>query len=94
MGQISDDQRTQLRALAARANYLALGRPDLAFSSNGLCRDFASPTKLSVEKLKRLARYVVHQSRLTWQFNFQDASDDNLDHLKCFVDIRTSQDAL
>ena len=82
------EEATLYRALAARANYLALDRPDLAFSSKEPCRDFASPTKLSVEKLKILVRYVVRPPRLIWRFNFSDANANDADHdlLRCFVD--------
>ena len=66
------EDATLYRALAARANYLALDRPDLGFSTKELCREFSQPTALSVEKLKRLVRFIVHHGRLVWQFNVQD----------------------
>ena len=47
---------TMYRALAARCNYLSQDRPDIAFSSKELCREFAVPNKMSFQKLKRLAR--------------------------------------
>ena len=33
------------RAVAARANYLGLDRPDLQFASKELCREMAKPTE-------------------------------------------------
>ena len=35
---------TNVRALAARGNYLAQDRPDIAFACKELCREFAVPT--------------------------------------------------
>ena len=68
---LTGEDATLYRALAARANYLSLDRPDLGFSAKELCREFSQPTKLSVEKLKRLVRYVVNAPRLVWKYDFQ-----------------------
>lgn len=35
---LDDDEATAFRALAARANYLSLDRPDVSFSTKELCR--------------------------------------------------------
>ena len=60
------------RALAARANYLALDRPDLAFAAKECCRRMASPSTLDWAALVRLARYVAGNPRLTYDFPWQD----------------------
>ena len=39
-GVLSEEHATHYRALAARANVLALGRPELSFTANELCRAF------------------------------------------------------
>ena len=62
------------RALAARAMCLSLDRPDAMFSSKELCRDFASPTNESVERIKHLVRYLANNPRVVWQFRFEDLS--------------------
>ena len=59
---------TSCRALAARCNYLAQDRPDIAFASKELCRDFAVPSKSSMIKLKRVARYLAKFPRLVYKF--------------------------
>ena len=56
----SEEQATTYRALAARANYLTIDSPDLAFAAKELCRQVARPTKGPVEMLKRLTKYLVH----------------------------------
>ena len=68
---LKGEAATMYRALSARLNYLAQDRPDLSFASKELCRDFANPTKKSVEKLKRAVRYLTHRPRLVWHFKPQ-----------------------
>jgi hypothetical protein len=59
------------RALAARCNYLSQDRPDIAFSSKELCREFSIPNKASFQKLKRLARYLCGLPRLCYTYRWQ-----------------------
>ena len=59
----SEEQRAQFRALAVRANYWALGRPDIAFAANELCRQFSQPTSQSIMAVTRLVRYLDHKPR-------------------------------
>ena len=73
-GVLSEEQATNYRALAARANFLALDRPDLAFASKELCRSFARPTTADAESLKHLVRYMVHQPRLSYDFLWEQES--------------------
>eukprot|EP00969_Alexandrium_andersonii_P216640 9568740-Alexandrium_andersonii.AAC.1 len=47
------------RAVAARANYLSLGRPDLGFAAKERCRRRAAPTTADWAGLVRLIRYLV-----------------------------------
>ena len=68
---LNGEEATLYRALAARANYLSLDRPEIAFATKELCRDFAQPTKSSIERLKRLVRYLTGAPRLMWNFDFQ-----------------------
>ena len=58
-------EATTFRALAARANYLAMDRPELAFSSKELCREFASPSRTSWEKLKRWVNISCGQTKVS-----------------------------
>ena len=69
-GHLSEDQKTQFRALAARANYLALDRPDISFAAKELCRQFAQPNANSLKHLKRMVRYLVHNPRLVYVFQY------------------------
>ena len=67
---MSSQDATTFRALAARANYLSQDRPDINFSANELCREFANPNDQSLIKLKRLGRYLRGRPRLVHRFDF------------------------
>ena len=79
---LNAEEATLYRALAARANYLALDRPDIGFATKELCRDFSQPNRLSIQKLRRLIRYLVHNPRLVYLYPFQDSTAE----LSTFVD--------
>ena len=55
---LEPEEATAFRALSARRNYLAADRPDIGFSANELCREFAKPNQTYFLELKRLARYL------------------------------------
>ena len=46
----------EYRALAARANYLSLDRPDIQCATKDSCWEMSEPTTRSMAKMKRLAR--------------------------------------
>ena len=62
--QLEPARAHEYRALAARANYLALGRPDLQYAVKEICRGMAPPTVGGRRKLKRLARYLLGGPRV------------------------------
>ena len=49
---------TLFRATAARANYLALDRPEVAFAAKELCRRMCEPRRRDKAALQRLCRYL------------------------------------
>ena len=75
-GILVGEAATDYRALSARINYLASDRPDIAYAAKELCRDFASPTQKSIERLKRCVRYLKHKPRLVWHYDFQPECKD------------------
>ena len=81
-GNLSPTEATGFRALSARANYLAQDRPDLAFSTKELCREFAVPNAASFMKLKRVVRYLMGLPRLVYRYAWQDKQS----HLDIFTD--------
>ena len=71
-GDLNPQEATTFRALSARANYLAQDRPDIAFSTKELCREFAVPNRNSFMKLKRVVRYLSGLPRMVYRYDFQD----------------------
>ena len=58
--------------MAARANFLALDRPDIQFSDKEICSAMSSSTVGDRKKVKRLARYLLEVPRLVSHFEFQE----------------------
>lgn len=61
----------EFRGLAARANYLALDRPDLQYAAKEVCRGMATPLRAHLKALRRMARYLIGAPRLVWEFGWQ-----------------------
>ena len=73
---LGQEEATEYRALAVRANYLALDRPDVAYATKELCRCFQSPTKTAVDQPHRLVRYLIGKPRLVLRFLHQPPSSE------------------
>ena len=56
------------RATAARANYLALDRPEVAFAAKELCRRMSEPRRRDKAALQRLCRYLLGAPRLVYRY--------------------------
>jgi hypothetical protein len=69
------------RSGAARANYLAMDRPELAFATKELCRRMSAPTVADAAMLRRVARYLADEPRLVYTFAWQQQGS-----LRVFVD--------
>jgi hypothetical protein len=59
------------RALAARANDIAVDRADCQYAIKELCRDMSDPTEESWARLKRVARYLKGRPRAVLKFSWQ-----------------------
>jgi hypothetical protein len=64
---------TAFRGSAARGNYLANDRPDCQFAAKEICRWMSSPTDLSWQAMKRMARYLAGHPRLVVKYPWQQA---------------------
>ena len=69
--ELSPEDATTFRALAARANYVSQDRPDLSFAAKEMCREFAVPTRKSWERLEKVCRYICGVPRLVYKYPFQ-----------------------
>ena len=62
---------TQYRQIAARANYLAMDRPDIMYAVKEICRCMSKPTGSAWAKLKRLGRYLIGRERCVARYPWQ-----------------------
>ena len=62
---------TAFRGHAARLNYVATDRPDLAYSAKEVCRSMAKPSVGAWRKLKRIIRYLVGNGRTVLKYPWQ-----------------------
>ncbi len=62
---------SDFRARAARANFMASDRPDVAFAVKELCRGMSAPSTRDADALKRLSRYLLGRPRLVLHFEWQ-----------------------
>ena len=63
------------RSYAARANYLAMDRPELAYPAKELCRRMKEPVRGDLRALRRIAQYLANTPRLVYEFAWQDEAD-------------------
>ena len=68
----------EYRALAARANYLALDRPDIQYAAKEICREMSKPTVKSMAKM-RLARYLLEHPQTIVKFSADRGGCGNID---------------
>ena len=66
---------TLFRATTARANYLALDRPEVAFASKELCRRMSTPRVRDRRALTRLCRYLLGAPRAVYEFCWQEPTE-------------------
>ena len=69
---LSRDQCRAYRRAAARLNYMAQDRPDLAYAAKELSRAMANPKPADVTRLKRAIRYLRGAPTATLQYKWQE----------------------
>ena len=77
---MATDERAARRygGIAARINYLAQDRPDLAVASCVAAARMSAPRKGDEALLKRIARYLIHTREARTLFQWQDANVDQI----------------
>ena len=68
---LSPGDATRYRAVAARANYLAVDRVDLQRATKEICRGMANPTVGHSKKSRRLGRCLIDSPRIVSEFKVQ-----------------------
>jgi len=73
---VPEDLARLYRSYAARANYLAMDRADIAQATKELCRRMREPTWADVGALRRVAAYLAGSPRLVYEYLWQSAGAD------------------
>ena len=68
--EMSPEDATLFRSVVARANFLALDRPDLMFSVKEASRSMACPRHSDWQRIKRIGRYLIAFPRVVQKFPF------------------------
>ena len=74
---------TRFRALAARGNYLGQDRCDIQYATKEISRSMAKPSKGSMLRMKRLARYLLEVPEGVLRY---ESSGTKLDKVLVYVD--------
>ncbi len=64
---LKGDEVGLFRSYAARANYLAMDRPELAYPAKELCRRMKEPVKGDLRALRRIAQYLANSPRSVYE---------------------------
>ena len=78
---MSSREAALFRATAARANYLALDRPDISFATKELCRRMSAPRRCDLPALARVVRYLAAEPRIADMYAWQPRTS-----LRVYVD--------
>jgi hypothetical protein len=70
-GELPEATARLFRSFAARANYLALDRPDISQATKELCRRMSAPRTGDLQALSRVARYLAGASRVVYEYPWQ-----------------------
>jgi len=72
---LQKEEEQAFRALAARANYVAIDVPNIQYPTKEVCRDMSKPSISGYEKLKSLARYMVGFEEVLFEFKWQSEEE-------------------
>ena len=64
------------RSIAARLNYLAADRPDIAFAVKEVARTMSAPKQGCWDRLKRIGRYLLQSPRVVMKFGWQPTPNE------------------
>ena len=69
---LTGSDATLYRAVAARLNYLAPDRPDIAFSVKEAARAMSAPRESHMKLVKKLGKYLKGRPRMVSKFKWQE----------------------
>ena len=68
-------EATSFRGVTARTNYCAADCAPIQFATKEVCRDMANPTVKGHEKMKKLARYMLHFEAAVFEYWWHDEKE-------------------
>ena len=69
--ELQDAEAKIVQAAAGLEQYIALDRPDIAYSVKTALQQMSKPTKLMMLRVIKVARYLKSNPRLVWKFQYQ-----------------------
>ena len=70
--ELGPEEARLYRGVAARFNYIAPDRADIAFAVKEAARSMSAPRESDLKKLRRLGKYLLGKPRLIMRFQWQD----------------------
>ena len=97
--ELSGEDATIYRALAARANYLSQDRADIGFAVKELCRYMSKPRQSDWDRMKRFRIYLIDKTRVVSKFQYQEAPNSlrvvvDTDHAGCLETRKSTSGGL
>ena len=74
--ELAREHAQAFRKLVARANYISIDRPDIAFAVKELCRRMSKPTEQDWNHLVRLGKFLNGRKRAVQLFEWQQEDSD------------------
>ena len=68
---LGPDEARLYRGVAARLNYVAPDRANIAYALKEAARDMSVPRQSSLRKLRKIGRYLIGKPRLVSKFAWQ-----------------------
>ena len=65
---LNEQEHRLFRSVAGIVSYTALDRPDIQYSLKFVMNEVAAPTEQSMNRLRRIVRYLIRHPVLKWRF--------------------------
>ena len=74
-GELSKEEVTVYRMLAARLNYMSQDDPSVQYPTKEICRTMSAPESEDFGVVKKLARFMMGVDGVKWEFKWQSEED-------------------
>jgi len=73
--ELTKDEFTSYRMLAARLNYMAQDNPLVQYAAKEVCRSMSCPTVKDFMKIKRVVRFLKGLGPVIWKYEWQEENE-------------------